>query len=154
MSQMTSRRRKEEVTGKFKHPWWKKTRSNSSQPMAREIPNSKSLCICSCGISRYSLWHVAFLTRTISFKWRIFSQPGKIGTGKNTKSLFFLLGLKFTLRTCFESKNFSSNSCPELSNQLLSFSACQIWQYFTKMAGYFYSNFWHLMVKFGHNEWF
>ena len=43
-------------------------------------------------------------------KWRIFSQPGKIGTGKNTKSLFFLLGLKYTLRTCFESKNFSSNS--------------------------------------------
>jgi len=25
-------------------------------------------------------------------KWRIFSQPSKIGTGKNTKSLFFLLG--------------------------------------------------------------
>ena len=30
--------------------------------------------------------------------------------GKNAKSLFFLLGLKFTLRICFESKNFSSNS--------------------------------------------
>ena len=44
-------------------------------------------------------------------KWRIFTQTGKIGSGKNTKSLFFLLGLKYTLRTCFESKIF-----------------CQIWQ--------------------------
>ena len=61
------------------------------------------------------------------FKRRIFSQPGKIGTGKKIKSLFFLLGLKYTLRTCFESKNFSSNSCPELSNQQLSFSACQVY---------------------------
>ena len=59
-------------------------------------------------------------------KWRILSRPGKIGTGKNTKYIFLLLGLKYTLRTCFESKNFSSNSCPELSNQVLSFSACQI----------------------------
>ena len=57
-------------------------------------------------------------------KWRILSQTGKIGSGKNTKFLFFLLGLKYTLRTCFESKNFSSNSCPELSNHVLSFSAC------------------------------
>ena len=53
---------------------------------------------------------------------RIFSQPLKIGTGKNEKSLFFLLGL----RTCFESKNFMSNAYPEQSNQVLSFSACQI----------------------------
>ena len=66
----------------------------------------------------------------LSFRWRIISQPGKKGIGKNTKSLFFLLGLKFTLRTCFESKNFSSNSCPELSNPQLSFSACQIYQQF------------------------
>ena len=56
-------------------------------------------------------------------KWRIFSQPGKIETGKNTKSLYFLLGLK----TCFESVNFSSNSCPELSNQVLTFSEGQIY---------------------------
>ena len=35
--------------------------------------------------------------------WRILSQPAKIGSGKNKKSLFFLLGLKITLRTCFES---------------------------------------------------
>jgi hypothetical protein len=35
--------------------------------------------------------------------------------------------LKYTLRTCFESKNFSSNSCPELSNQVLSFSEGQIY---------------------------
>ena len=33
---------------------------------------------------------IAFQTSTIqenAFKWRIFSQPGKIGTGRNTKSL-------------------------------------------------------------------
>ena len=34
-------------------------------------------------------------------------QPGKIGSGKNKKSGFFLLGFKYTLRTCFESRNFS-----------------------------------------------
>jgi hypothetical protein len=60
-------------------------------------------------------------------KWRILSQPTKIGSGKNKKSLFFLLGLKITLRTCFESSNFLSNSCPELSNQVLSFSEGQIY---------------------------
>ena len=45
---------------------------------------------------------------------------------KIKKSWFFLLGLKYTLRTCFDSKKFLSKSCPELSNQVLSFSACQI----------------------------
>ena len=35
-----------------------------------------------------------FLTFPGYIKWRIFSQPDKIGTGKNTKSLFFLLDLK------------------------------------------------------------
>jgi hypothetical protein len=55
------------------------------------------------------------------FKWRIFSQPGKIGTGKNARFLFFLLGLKYTLSTFFESKNVLPNPCPELSNQVLSF---------------------------------
>ena len=53
-----------------------------------------------------------------SIKWRIFNQPGKIVSGRNKESLFFLLGLKITLRTCFESNNFLSNSCPELSNQV------------------------------------
>ena len=57
------------------------------------------------------------------FKWRILSRTGKIGSGKNTKYFFFLQGLEYTLRTCFESKNFLE---PELSNQILSFSACQI----------------------------
>ena len=61
------------------------------------------------------------------FKWRILSQPTKIESGKNKKSLFFLLGLKITLRTCFESNRFSSNFCPELSNQVLSFSEGQIY---------------------------
>ena len=27
----------------------------------------------------------------LPFNWPIFTQPGKLGTGKNTKSLFFLL---------------------------------------------------------------
>ena len=45
---------------------------------------------------------------------------------KIKKSYFFLLGLKYTLRTCFESKNFLPKSCPELSNQVLSSSASQI----------------------------
>ena len=39
----------------------------------------------------------------------------------------FLLGFKYTLRTCFESKNFLPKSCPELSNQVLSFSEGQIY---------------------------
>ena len=51
-----------------------------------------------------------------------FSQAGLEGSGKNPKSRFFLLGLKYTLRTCFESKKFLSKSCPELSNQVLSLS--------------------------------
>ena len=58
------------------------------------------------------------------------SQTGTEGSGKNKKKLFFLLGLKYTLRTCFESKNFLPKSCPELSNQVLSFSACQVYQQF------------------------
>ena len=48
------------------------------------------------------------------------------GSGKNQKSWFFLLGLKYTLRTCFESKKFLAKSCPEQNNEVLSFSACQI----------------------------
>ena len=90
----------------------------------------------------------------LCLKWRILSRKGKIGNGKNTKYFFFLLGLKDTLRTCFEPKNFLSNSCPELSNQQLSFSACQIYWHFAKTAGDFFWNFWHLVVKFGHNGWF
>ena len=45
------------------------------------------------------------------FKWKIFSRPGKLGSGRNIKSLFFLLGLKYTFRTCFESKKFLPKSC-------------------------------------------
>ena len=48
------------------------------------------------------------------FKWPIFTQKGKIGTCKNPKSRFFLLGWKYTLRICFESKNFLPKSCPDL----------------------------------------
>ena len=71
--------------------------------------------------------HAALARDLFQMKWRILNQTGEIGSGKNTKFLFFLLGLKYTLRTCFESKNFSSNSCPELSNQVLSFSEGQIY---------------------------
>ena len=61
----------------------------------------------------------------VEFKWRIFSQTGLEQSGEK-KSGFFLLGLKYTLRTCFGTKKFLPKSCPELSNQVLSFSACQI----------------------------
>ena len=61
-------------------------------------------------------------------KWRIFSHTSSEGSGKNNKKkIFFLLGLKYTLRTCFESKNFLLKSYPELSNQVLSFSEGQIY---------------------------
>ena len=63
-----------------------------------------------------------FCTVVFQFKWRIFSQPGKIGTGKNTKSLFFLLALKYTLRTCFESKNFLLKSSEQSGTQFFSLS--------------------------------
>ena len=39
----------------------------------------------------------------------IFSQTGSEGSGKNKKSGFFLLCLKYTLRTCFELKRFWKN---------------------------------------------
>ena len=60
-------------------------------------------------------------------KWPCARNTGRSGSGKNQKSWFFLLGLKYTLRTCFESKKFLSKSCPELSNQVLSFSEGQIY---------------------------
>jgi hypothetical protein len=47
-------------------------------------------------------------------KWQFFTETGFAGSGKNPKSEFFLLGLKYTLRTCFDSKKFLSKSCPEL----------------------------------------
>ena len=39
-------------------------------------------------------------------KWRIGSRTSTEGSGKNEKKKFFLLGFQYTLRTCFESKNF------------------------------------------------
>ena len=68
---------------------------------------------------------IAFIFMLNLSKWRILSQPAKIGSGKNKNSLFFLLVLKITLRTCFESNNFSSNFCP--GNQVLSFLEGQIY---------------------------
>ena len=38
--------------------------------------------------------------------WRIFSRTSTEQSGKNKKSAFFLLGLKYTLRTCFDTINF------------------------------------------------
>ena len=40
---------------------------------------------------------------------------------KNPKSVFFLLGLKYTLRTCLESKAFSLDSCHEPIKFVISF---------------------------------
>ena len=39
-------------------------------------------------------------------KWSFFIKASLDGSGKNKKSWFFLLGLKYTLRTCFESIKF------------------------------------------------
>ena len=74
-----------------------------------------------------SLLSVQKLPKSVHYKWTILSRTGKIGSGKNTKYFFFVLVLMYTFRTCFESKNFLSNSCPVLSNQVLSSSACHIY---------------------------
>ena len=81
------------------------------------------------------LW---FFSLKCWFKWRIGSQTSTEGRGKNEKKKIFLLGFKYTLRTCFESKNFLPKSCPELSNQVLSFSGGQIYY----RHSYFNAVFW------------
>ena len=63
----------------------------------------------------------------LRIKWRILSRISSEQSGKNEFFGIFLLGFKYTLRTCFESKNFLPKSCPELSNQVLSFSEGQIY---------------------------
>ena len=68
---------------------------------------------------------------------------------KNIFFWFFLLGLKYTLRTYFESKNFLPKSCSELSNQVLSLQKVKFTSSFKFMCDDPFSNFWHLMVKFG-----
>ena len=60
-------------------------------------------------------------------KWSFFIETGLDRSGKNQKSWFFPWGLKYTLRTCFESKNVLSKSCPELRNQVHQFSKYRIW---------------------------
>ena len=67
-----------------------------------------------------SLFHISLMTSQGRIKYWILSQTGTEESGKNKKSWFFLLGLKYTLRTWFESKNILLKSCPELSNQVLS----------------------------------
>ena len=37
-------------------------------------------------------------------KWPLFTETGKVGSGKNPKCEFLLLGLKYILRTCFDYK--------------------------------------------------
>ena len=64
---------------------------------------------------------------SIIIKSRILSRTSTEQSGKNEKKKFYLMGFKFTSRTCFESKNFLPKSCPELSNQVLSFSEGQIY---------------------------
>ena len=48
---------------------------------------------------KFQIPYVESLTEVDNFQT---AQPGKIETDKNAKSSFFLLGLKYTLRTCFE----------------------------------------------------
>ena len=55
---------------------------------------------------------------SILYVSKLRSQIGLEESGKNNKSGFFLLGLNYTLRTCFESKKFLSKCCPELSNSV------------------------------------
>ena len=89
---------------------------------------SKGMCLDELRDSGYKCNKQCYQMRaSVSFKWPCARNTGRSGSGKNQKSWFFLLGLKYTLRTCFESKKFLSKSCPELSNQVLSFSEGQIY---------------------------
>ena len=56
--------------------------------------------------SKNYLYNLTLTYLFIALNCSIFNQTGKIRSGKSAKSLFFLLGLKYTLRTCFESKMF------------------------------------------------
>ena len=87
-------------------------------------------------------------------KWRVFSQPSKIGPGKNDKSLFFLLGLKITLKICCESKNFCQIPVLRWEIRYSVFQKLKFTSRLQKWADNFNSNYWHLVVKFGQKEWF
>ena len=91
----------------------------------------------------FHIWYPVYL------KWRILSQTSREGSGKNIIFWFFLLGFKYTLRTCFESKNFLPKSCPELSNQVFSFSACQIFLVRYYISKYIRNKKIEKNVKFG-----
>ena len=75
----------------------------------------------------------AWISQVRRVKWSFFIETGLDGSDRNLKSWFFLLGLKYTLRTYFKYKNFLSNSRPRLRNNVRQFST-----------------FWHLVVQFGH----
>ena len=80
------------------------------------------------GVIDYSIVYTGSdLTEEVCLSGEFSARQAKKGSGKNENSRFCLLGLKYTLRTCFESKNFLPKSCPELSNQVLSFSEGQIY---------------------------
>ena len=67
---------------------------------------------------------------------------------------FFLLGLKYTLRTCFEPKKFLLKSCPELSNQVSVFQLVKFTSSFKFVCRTIFTTFWHLALKFGYDDWF
>ena len=100
----------------------------------------KRVCVNSEFVKTYipeKIWWMALVQKSrvylgilvvkCKLKWPILSQTSTEGSGKNKRSWFFLSGFKYTLRTCFESINFLPKSCPELSNQVLSFSEGQIY---------------------------
>ena len=62
------------------------------------------------------------------------SWPCKIGSGRNEKNIFSPLGFEYTMRTCFESKNFFKFLpwAEQSATQLFSLSSL------TKTAGYFF----------------
>ena len=90
---------------------------------------------------------------SVTLKWPCARNTGRSGSGKNQKSWFFLLALKYTLRTSFEPKKFLLKSCPELSNQVL-FQPVKFSSSFEFVCRTIFSTFWHLVVKFGYNKWF
>ena len=68
-------------------------------------------------------------------------RQAKLETFINPKSRFFLLGLKYTLRTYLDSKKISLNHSHELSTQVRQFSVRQIGLHFQKAGWTFLKNF-------------
>ena len=98
-----------------------------SQVSFEEFQGTVGSTICSNFVLIFFTKKLRFSYILQDFKWRILSQTSTEESDKNKKILFFLLGFKYTLRTCFEPKNFLPKSYPELSNQVVSFSEGQIY---------------------------